>query len=75
MNERTLSSQTVFDGRLLNVETLEVELAAGVCGRREVVRHPGATAILPELPDGRFGDSKSLAVWLPHSRLRGGARP
>ncbi|MEI6147864.1 MAG: NUDIX hydrolase [bacterium] len=54
MNERTLSTTTAFAGRLLNVEVLEVELEPGVRARREIVRHPGAAAVVARTPDGRF---------------------
>lgn len=54
MSETTLKSRRVFDGRLLKVEVLDVELPNGVRSIREIVRHPGAAVILPELPDGRF---------------------
>jgi ADP-ribose pyrophosphatase len=54
MNERTLSSKTVFEGRLLKMEVVEVELESGVKSRREIVRHPGAVAVVAQLPDKRF---------------------
>lgn len=54
MNENTVSSQRVFDGRLLKLDALEVELANGQLARREIVRHPGAVAIWARAPDGRF---------------------
>ena len=54
VKERTVASRTVFDGRLLRVEELEVELEGGLRSFREIVRHPGAAVILPQLPDGRF---------------------
>lgn len=54
MREKTLSSRTVFDGRLLRVDVLNVELDSGVRAVREIVRHPGACVVLPRLPDGRF---------------------
>ena len=54
MTEKTLSSRTVFRGRLLVVETLEVETPAGRRATREIVRHPGAAVILARRADGRF---------------------
>lgn len=53
MKEKTLGRKTGFQGRLLKLEVMTVELD-GVRSTREVVRHPGATAVLAELPDGRF---------------------
>ena len=54
MNEKTVSSQQVFDGRLIKLDVLEVELDNGRRARREIVRHPGAVAIWARAPDGRF---------------------
>lgn len=54
MNEKTVNSQLAFDGRLLKLDVLEVELDNGRRARREIVRHPGAVAIWARAPDGRF---------------------
>jgi ADP-ribose pyrophosphatase len=54
MHEKTLSRQIVFDGRLIRVETLDVELENGRRAYRELVRHPGAVCVLLRAPDGRF---------------------
>lgn len=54
MNEKTVSSQRVFDGRLLKLDVLKVKLDNGRRARREIVRHPGAVAIWARAPDGRF---------------------
>ena len=54
MNERTIGITSVFHGRLLDVEVLDVEMASGTCTTREIVRHKGAVAILARLDDGRF---------------------
>ncbi|GEM_PF-315691 len=52
--ERTLSARTAFSGRLLKVEVLDVELEPGVRAVREVIRHPGAVAVVAECQDGRW---------------------
>ncbi|MBI2441830.1 MAG: NUDIX hydrolase [Lentisphaerae bacterium] len=54
MNEKTIRSQRVFDGKLLQLAVLEVELADGRRARREIVRHRGAIAVWALAPDGRF---------------------
>ena len=46
MEERTVGSERVFDGRLLHVRVDEVVMADGRTARREIVEHPGAVAIL-----------------------------
>lgn len=54
MTEKRISSETVFDGKLVHVRVDRVELPSGRIGVREVVEHPGAVAILPVLADGRL---------------------
>ncbi len=54
MNERTLNRRRVFEGRLLKVDVVDVELDSGKRSVREVVCHPGAAVILARHPDGRF---------------------
>ena len=47
--EHTLSSRTVYRGRLLHVLEDEVRLSDGRTARREYVRHPGAATVVPFL--------------------------
>ena len=54
MNEKTLQSRRVFNGRLLKVDVVDVELDSGRRSSREIIRHPGAVLVLGRLPDGRF---------------------
>ncbi len=54
MYEKTLSRKTVYEGLILNVEMLDVELENGKLSKREIVQHGVAVAIIPQLPDGRF---------------------
>lgn len=54
MHEKTLSSQTIFRGRIIRVETQEVELENGRRAYREIVRHHGAVCVLLRAPDGRL---------------------
>jgi len=52
--EKTLGTKQVYDGRILNVEVLDIELGDGRKSTREIIRHRGASAVLAVLPDGRF---------------------
>lgn len=54
MFEKTLSTKTIFEGRIIRVETLEVELETGQRAYRELVRHQGAVAVIARRPDGKF---------------------
>ena len=52
LNEKTLSSQQVFDGRLLKVYLDQVELTGGGTSSREFVHHPGGVAAVALDGDG-----------------------
>ena len=54
MYEKTISQKTVFQGRILDVDVLEVELDNGRRSTREIVKHGAAVAIIPQLSDGRL---------------------
>ena len=62
MHEKTLKRETVFSGRLVRVETLEVELETGSRAYRELVRHPGAVCVLLRAPDGRLALVRQFRV-------------
>lgn len=49
------SSRTVYAGRLIELGLVEVLDPDGQAHRREVVRHPGAVAIVPLLEEGGRG--------------------
>ncbi|AMO35857.1 MULTISPECIES: NUDIX domain-containing protein [Thauera] len=54
LEERELSTEQVFGGRLLNVWRDRVRLPDGGEGTREYIRHPGAVVVVAALPDGRL---------------------
>jgi ADP-ribose pyrophosphatase len=49
--EKTISSESVYRGKIINLRVDEVELENGAHSRREVVEHPGAVAILAVTED------------------------
>jgi len=51
---RLLSSRTVYEGHLFNVELDEIAMDGGVTARREIIKHPGAVAMVPVTADGRL---------------------
>lgn len=46
MIETVTNTQTIYDGRIVKLDLLEVTLPDGATSRREVVRHPGAVAMV-----------------------------
>ncbi len=53
LTERSLSSETVFDGVLLKVQRDTVRLPDGETSGREWIYHPGASAVVPVDGQGR----------------------
>jgi ADP-ribose pyrophosphatase len=52
--ETKVSSEPVFDGKLLHVRRDTVRLPDGRLATREHIVHPGAVLIVPVLPDGQL---------------------
>ena len=52
--ERVTSEDTVWQGRIFDVNRMTVELPDGRSATRDVVRHPGAVAIVALTDDGRI---------------------
>ncbi|NWF68244.1 MAG: NUDIX hydrolase [Chloroflexi bacterium] len=46
MNETILHTEKIYQGRVISLAVHQVELENGVQARREIVRHPGAVAIV-----------------------------
>ncbi|WAA13825.1 NUDIX hydrolase [Fervidibacillus halotolerans] len=44
--EKTLKRETIFDGKIITLHVDEVELPNGKTSKREIVKHPGAVAII-----------------------------
>jgi ADP-ribose pyrophosphatase len=53
LEETPLSSEQLVDGRLLKVYRDDVRLPDGATSQREWIDHPGASAVVPILSDGR----------------------
>jgi ADP-ribose pyrophosphatase len=46
MSEKTLSTKRIYSGRIVTLDLCEVELPDGQHQMREIIRHPGATALI-----------------------------
>ncbi len=51
--EPTISSQRIYDGRVVKLRVDTVQLPGGRTARREIVEHPGAVALVALDPDGK----------------------
>jgi len=53
LKETLISTERIYDGKIVNLRRDMVRLPNGKEASREVVEHPGAVAVVPVLPDGR----------------------
>ncbi len=82
LSEKTLSSKSVFDGRILHITLDEVELADGKMSKREVVNHPGGVAVAAlDMDNNVFFvrqfryPYKEIVLELPAGKLEKGSTP
>ena len=82
LKETLISSELVFDGRLLKVRKDRVRLPDGGESTREYFRHPGAVVIIPLLDDGRVllerqyrYPNDQVFIELPAGKLEAGEDP
>jgi ADP-ribose pyrophosphatase len=46
LEEKTLSSEKIYSGKVISLQVDEVELPNGKIAKRELIKHPGAVAII-----------------------------
>lgn len=80
--EKTLSSKTVFDGKILHITHDDIELPDGRRSKREVVNHPGGVCVaaLDEYNNLIFVKQfrypyKEVVLELPAGKLEKGSTP
>lgn len=52
--EKTLSSETLYEGKIISLHVEEVELPDGNYAKRELITHPGAVAVIPITTEGKI---------------------
>ena len=61
MSEARIGSRRLYTGRIINLDMDEVRFPNGSTGELEMVRHPGASAVVPFLSDP-FGDDPQILM-------------
>ncbi|MGG2014194.1 NUDIX hydrolase [Bacillus sp. S10(2024)] len=82
LEERTVATEPIFDGRVIKVRVDEVVLPNGETSKREIVKHPGAVAIIAITDDEKIvlveqyrkAMEKEL-VEIPAGKLEQGEKP
>ena len=82
LNEKTLASQLIFDGRLLKVYRDDIELENGGTSVREFVHHPGGAAVVALDGEGNVYLEKQfrypyhkVVMEIPAGKLEAGEDP
>lgn len=80
--EETLSTETVFEGRIFDLQVKSVRLPDGSSSKRDIIQHPGAVAVVPLLDNQRvilvrqFRSALETILWeIPAGTLKVGEEP
>ena len=80
--EKTIRSEPIYDGSIIRVERLTVELPDGRQATRDIVRHVGASAVVPVTSDGHFllvrqyrKPNECVSIEIPAGKLDPGEAP
>ena len=57
-----VSSRRVYSGRVINLDVDTVRFPGGSTGELEMIRHPGASAVVPFLSDPKGDDPQLLLI-------------
>ncbi len=52
--EKTISGETIYEGKIISLRVEEVELPDGKHAKRELIQHPGAVAIITITSEGKL---------------------
>ncbi|MFD2640284.1 NUDIX domain-containing protein [Piscibacillus salipiscarius] len=80
--EKTLSSESIYKGKIIDVKIDEVKLPDGKTSKRELIDHPGAVAIIALTDEGKLvmveqyrkALEKSI-IEIPAGKLEAGEKP
>ena len=82
LKENKISSEIIYQGRVLDVRRDEVCLPNGNISIREWIKHPGAVCMIPRLPDNRIAlirqyryPVKKEMIELPAGKLEENEKP
>lgn len=80
--EKTIRTKSVYTGSIIRVEKLTVELPNGKTATRDIVRHMGASAVVPVTPGGAFllvrqyrKPNEMVSIEIPAGKLDSGEDP
>lgn len=82
LEEKTLKTERIFTGKVISLQVDDVELPNGNTSKREIVKHPGAVAVLPVTAENKIvmveQYRKALErtiIEIPAGKLESGEKP
>jgi ADP-ribose pyrophosphatase len=82
LEEKTLKTEQIFAGKVISLQVDDVELPNGNVSKREIVKHPGAVAVIPVTPENRIvmveqfrKALEKTIVEIPAGKLESGEEP
>jgi len=54
LEEKTISTEKIFNGRIISLQVDEVMLPNGSTSKREIIKHPGAVAVIAITEEGKL---------------------
>ena len=82
LEEKTLKTEQIFTGKVISLQVDDVELPNGKTSKREIVKHPGAVAVIPVTDDNKIimveQYRKALErtiIEIPAGKLEAGEKP
>ncbi|MBO0960859.1 NUDIX hydrolase [Neobacillus sp. MM2021_6] len=82
LEEKTLHSEEIFSGKIISLHLQDVELPNGKQAKREIIKHPGAVAILAITDDNKVvmveqyrKALERIIVEIPAGKLEKGEEP
>ncbi|WP_423407295.1 NUDIX domain-containing protein [Heyndrickxia sp. MSNUG] len=82
LEEKTLKTERIFTGKVISLQVDDVELPNGNTSKREIVKHPGAVAVIPVTAENKIvmveQYRKALErtiIEIPAGKLESGEKP
>lgn len=80
--EKTIVTKPIYDGKIISLQVDDVTLPDGKLAKREIVKHPGAVALIPMTDEGKIIFVKQFRkalertiVEIPAGRIEPGEDP
>ncbi len=80
--EKTIHTEKLFEGKVVRLQIDDVELPNGKTSKREIIKHPGAVAVLALTPENKIvlveqyrKPMERALVEIPAGKLEPGEKP